>query len=90
MPRRLEIEDLDKFVMASHPKLSPNGESLTYVVTRAQGDDYVPTLYLVDPKDGAHRRYWERAKNPIWSPDSAKLAFVSNRGLKEGEKGAEI
>ena len=90
MPRRLEIEDLDKFVMASHPKLSPNCESLTYVVTRAQGDDYVPTLYLVDPKDGAHRRYWERAKNPIWSPDSAKLAFVSNRGLKEGEKGAEI
>lgn len=90
MPRRLEIEDLEKFVMASNPQLSPNGENLAYVVTRAQGDVYVPTLYLVDPKDGAQRNYWEKARNPIWSPDSSQLAFVSNRGMIEIEKGAEI
>lgn len=90
MPRRLVIDDLDKFVMASHPQLSPNGESLAYVVTRVQGDIYVPTLYLVDPKDGTHRKYWEKARNPVWSPDGSKLAFVSNRGMKEGEKGAEL
>jgi hypothetical protein len=34
MPRRLEIEDLDRFVMASNPQLSPNGKSLVYA--RAQ------------------------------------------------------
>ena len=90
MPRRLEIEDLEKFVMVSHPKLSPDGENLVYVVTRAQGDVYVPTLYLADPKDGALRKYWERARNPIWSPDGAQLAFISNRGMKDEEKGGEI
>jgi dipeptidyl aminopeptidase/acylaminoacyl peptidase len=90
MPRRLEIEDLEKFVMASHPQLSPDGENLAYVVTRAQGDVYVPTLYLADPKDGAQRKYWERARNPIWSPDGSQLAFVSNRGMKDEEKGGEI
>ena len=90
MPRRLEIEDIDKFVMASHPQLSPDGSSLAYVVTRAEGEAYVPTLYLVDPGDGAPKKYWEKARNPVWSPDGSQLAFVSNRGLKEGEKGAEI
>jgi dipeptidyl aminopeptidase/acylaminoacyl peptidase len=90
LPRRLEIEDLEKFVMASHPQLSPDSESLAYVVTRAQGDTYFPTLYLVDPKDGTPRKFWEKARSPVWSPDGSQLAFVSNRGLKEGEKGAEI
>jgi dipeptidyl aminopeptidase/acylaminoacyl peptidase len=90
MPRRLEIEDLEKFVAVSHPQLSPDGGGLLYVVTKAQGDAYVPTLYHVDPKDGAPRRYWEKAKSPVWSPDGSQIAFVSNRGLKEGDKGAEI
>ncbi len=90
MPRRLEIEDLDRFVMASHPQLSPDGGSLAYVVTRAEGDAYVPTLYLVDPGNGSPKKFWERARNPVWSPDGSQLAFVSNRGLKEGENGAEI
>ena len=90
MPRRLEIEDLDRFVMASHPQLSPDGGSLAYVVTRVEGEVYVPTLYLVDPGDGSPKKYWERARSPVWSPDGSQLAFVSNRGLKEGEKGAEI
>ena len=90
MPRRLEIEDLDKFVMASHPQLSPDGKNLVYVVTRALGDAYVSTLYQVDPSDGAHRRFWENARSPVWSPDGSQIAFVSSRGLKEGEKGAEL
>jgi dipeptidyl aminopeptidase/acylaminoacyl peptidase len=88
--RRLEIDDLDKFVMASHPTLSPDGGSLLYVVSRVQGDAYVPTLYLVDPKDGAQRRYWDKARSPTWSPDGSQITFVSNRGLREGEKGAEL
>ena len=90
MPRRLEIEDLDKFVMVSQPQLSPDGESLAYVATRVQGDIYIPTLYLVDSKEGSPKKFWENARSPTWSPDGSQLAFVSNRGLKEGENGAEI
>jgi len=90
MPRKLEIDDLGKFVMASNPQLSPDGESLVYVATRAEGDAYVSTLYLVDPKDGSHRRFWENARNPVWSPDGSQLLFVSTRGMKEGEKGAGV
>ena len=90
MPRRLEIDDLEKFVAASHPQLSPDGGSLAYVVTRALGDAYVPTLYLVDPKDGSPRKYWDKARSPVWSRDSSQLAFVSNKGIKEGEKGSEL
>jgi dipeptidyl aminopeptidase/acylaminoacyl peptidase len=78
------------FVMASHPQLSPDGGNLTYVVTRIEGEAYVPTLYLVDPRNGSPKKYWEKARSPVWCPDSSQLAFVSNRGLKEGEKGDEL
>jgi dipeptidyl aminopeptidase/acylaminoacyl peptidase len=90
MPRKLEIDDLGKFVMASNPQLSPDGESLVYVATRVEGDAYVSTLYLVDPKDGSHRRFWENARNPVWNPNGSQLLFVSTRGMKDGEKGAGI
>ena len=84
MPRRLEIEDLEKFVAASHPQLSPDGGSLAYVVTRAQGDAYVPTLYLVDPKDGSPKTVLGEGAEPSVEPRRLAARLRLQQGAQGG------
>jgi len=90
LPRKLEIDDLDKFVMPSNPCLSPSGESLAFVVTRIRENSLFSTLYVVDPRDGRSKRYFDNAVNPSWSPDGGQILFLSDRGMKEGDRGTGI
>jgi dipeptidyl aminopeptidase/acylaminoacyl peptidase len=90
LPRKLEIDDLDKFVMPSNPCLSPSGENLAFVVTRIRENSFFSTLYIVDSEDGGSKRYFDNAVNPSWSPDGSQIFFLSDRGMKEGDRGTGI
>ena len=90
MPQKLEIDDLDKFVMPSNPCLSPSGENLAFVVTRIRGNSYFSTLYIVDTENGRNIRYFDNATNPWRSPDGSQIFFLSDRENKDGDMGTGI
>ncbi len=94
MVRRLRIYDLTRFVSVSNPQISPSLDKVAFVTVRADEDrdDYESTLWIVNRSDGAPVRFlsgW-KDRNPSWSTDGRQLLFVSNRGMKEGERGAVL
>jgi Tol biopolymer transport system component len=83
LPRKLEIDDLEKFVMPSSPHLSPKGDKLAYVVTGIRDNTYFSTLYILDFNNNDNNRYFDNAVSPSWSPDGNQMLFLSDRGLKD-------
>ena len=55
--KRLSLEDLEKIVRLSSPRISPDGASIAVVVTRAdvEKNKWIPELDLVDVATGARR-----------------------------------
>lgn len=90
MARRLEIDDLTRFVTVSDPQLSPGLDKVAFVAGRAdeKGDNYASTIWVVSRSDGEPVMFLSGGKDhhPRWSPDGGRLLFISNRGLKEGAK----
>jgi dipeptidyl aminopeptidase/acylaminoacyl peptidase len=93
--RAITPDDLFQLQIVGDPRLSPNGETVAYVVTRLdkEADDYRAAIWLVPVSGGEPRQLTgggSRDTNPRWSPDGSTIAFVSNRqGLapidKEGK-----
>ncbi len=82
-------EDVYELASASDPRLSPDGKTVAFVVTRVDraANDYRSAIFLA-PADGSSppRRLTAGEKQdgaPRWSPDGTELAFASNRA---GEK----
>jgi dipeptidyl aminopeptidase/acylaminoacyl peptidase len=82
-------DDVYELAAASDPRLSPDGSTVAFVVTRVDRseNDYRSAIFLA-ATDGSSppRRLTSGEKQdaaPRWSPDGTELAFVSNRG---GEK----
>ncbi len=94
MTRRLQIDDLARFVAVSDPQISPGLDKVAFVTVRADGDrdDYESTIWIVDRSNGRPVRYLSGGKDrkPRWSPDGRQILFLSDRGLKEGEKGVGL
>jgi dipeptidyl aminopeptidase/acylaminoacyl peptidase len=70
------------FVRASDLHFSPDGAKLAYVVTSYRWDAK-PHVRIMDVATGAEREITPAGKSersPQWSPDGAKLGFLSNRG----------
>src|SRR3990167_6178470 len=85
-------EDVYDLTWVSDPRLSPDGRTAAAVGVRLdpQKNDYASTIWLV-PVNGTEppRQFTSGArqdKDPRWSPDGTKLAFVSNRGGKKEKK----
>jgi Tol biopolymer transport system component len=81
------------------PRLSPDGRRIVFVSTAATGHfnlkiaDLTPAgltdeRYLVPPRESRIDRYYysthDHAINPSWSPDGARVWFVSNAGIPWG------
>ena len=74
----------------SSPRLSPDGRRVVYVKRIADWDDASKRYELwMAAADGSDDRPWSteaaNASHPRWSPDGARLAFLSNR-LEGGQQ----
>lgn len=90
--RAMQPEDLTRLAFVTDPQLSPDGSTVAFVLTTlsAEDDEYHSNIWLVDASAGPPRRFTTGAKrdtSPRWSPDGARLAFVSER---DGRKKAQL
>jgi dipeptidyl aminopeptidase/acylaminoacyl peptidase len=91
MSRGMMPTDLFRMQWISDAHLSPDGRLVAFTVTRMdeEADDYRSTIWVV-PADGATppRRFTGgsgKDSAPCWSPDGARLAFLSDRGGGEAQ-----
>lgn len=76
--------DLTRIRFVSDAQVSPDGRAVAFVVTTLseERDEYLSQIWLVDATGGEPRRFTagpRRDTAPRWSPDGARLAFVSER-----------
>jgi acylaminoacyl-peptidase len=92
MARRLELDDLDKFIMLSDPQLSPDSQKLSFVVTRCVNDNYYSNIWIVDSNNGYPIRYYTDGSpfNARWSPNGQQILFTSKRKMESNKKGTGI
>ena len=74
--------DLFGLAIASDPQISPDGKTIVYV--RRQGDimsdRMVSSLWLVDVASGRQTPLAPSGASPRWSPDGARVAFITGEG----------
>jgi dipeptidyl aminopeptidase/acylaminoacyl peptidase len=78
------VDQILSLKRAGSPAISPDGRWVAYTVREANWDDnaYETEIWLADASSGATRQLTNGKKSsqsPAWSPDGAKLAFVSDR-----------
>jgi dipeptidyl aminopeptidase/acylaminoacyl peptidase len=89
----MEPEDIGRIVSASDPKVSPDGATVAYVVSRVdlEANRYRSAIWLA-ATDGSSAPYQFSAGEhgdvgPEWSPDGRRLAFTSRRSEdKDGKR----
>lgn len=86
--RPMTPHDLTRVRFLSDPQISPDGATVAFVVTTLseERDEYLSAIWLVDVTGGKPRRFTtgpRRDSTPRWSPDGARLAFVSEREAKK-------
>ena len=79
---RFTLEIARKMVGVSSPRVSPDGRSIAFLVTKPDfdKDENVTELWLADATAGdPHALTFDRRKvsSPTWSPDGRTLAFLA-------------
>ena len=89
--RPMRPDDILKIRFVSDPRISPDGRRVAFVLTTLsqERDEYLSNIWMVETTGGAPPRRFTtghgRDTSPRWSPDGARLAFVSER--ERGKKG---
>ena len=90
--RAMVPQDITRIVWVSDPQISPDGARVAFVATTLseERDEYLSNIWVADADGGgAPRRFTagpKRDRDPRWSPDGTRLAFVSEReGKKKGQ-----
>ena len=83
--RPMTIDDLLAIKSVSDPQISPDGESVVYVVSELDRatDKTDSTLWLIPTAGGEPKQLTTAPgtnNHPRWSPDGKTVAFVSSRG----------
>src|SRR5262245_21128345 len=86
--RGMVPDDLTRIQFVTDPQVSPDGRRIVFVVTTLseERDEYLSNIWIVDAAGGAPRRFPagpRRDVDPRWSPDGARLAFLSERAPKD-------
>ena len=81
------VDDLISLKRVGAPSISPDGKSAAYTVreTNWEENSYETEIWLAEAPTGAKRQLTNALKsssNPVWSPDSRRLAFLSDRAGK--------
>lgn len=89
--KRFSLDDLEKIVKLSSPRISPDGAAVAVVVTRADvgKNKWIPELDLVDVATGERRILTRERKgvaHPRWSPSGDRLAFLALDGAEKDAK----
>jgi len=94
LPKRLELEDIEKYAIVSNPQISPNAENICFMVTkhRLKDNDYPTNLWLADRTSGDTQQFTSGGTDTssVCSRDGKQIAFISKRTLKEDEPGNEL
>jgi dipeptidyl aminopeptidase/acylaminoacyl peptidase len=91
--RLITAEDLYTFELISQARLSPDGQTVVYCLSRVdrKTEKKYSNLWVIPTNGGQQRQFTHGDQNdssPRWSPDGSEIAFLSNRG--DFEKPAQI
>jgi dipeptidyl aminopeptidase/acylaminoacyl peptidase len=82
--RAISIDDLLSFGRVTDPQVSPNGNTIAFVITRQQKEENksFSNIYLIPVRGGEVHQLTNATghnRNPRWMPDSKTIAFISTR-----------